>query len=75
MYERLLKLIKENLPTKDITNASMDSHLVKDLGMDSIGMMMLSMAIEEEFGLIFDELVRFETVKDVIAYLEIHATK
>lgn len=75
MYERLLKLIKENLPTKDITNASVDSHLVRDLGMDSIGMMMLSMAIEDEFGLIFDELVRFETVKDVISYLEIHATK
>ncbi|MBR2505454.1 MAG: acyl carrier protein [Bacilli bacterium] len=75
MYDRLLKLIKENLPNKDVENASKDSHLVRDLGMDSIGMMMLSMAIEDEFGVVFDTPVRFETVNDVISYLEENATK
>lgn len=75
MYERLLKLIKENLPNKEVDNASCESHLVRDLGMDSIGMMMLSMAIEDEFGVVFDTPVRFETVQDVITYLEENATK
>lgn len=75
MYERLINLIKENLPNKDISNATKESHLVKDLGMDSIGMMMLSMAIEDEFGLMFDTPVKFETVQDVISYLEKNATR
>ena len=75
MYERLINLIKENLPNKDISNATKESHLVKDLGMDSIGMMMLSMAIEDEFGLMFDTPVKFETVQDVISYLEENATR
>ena len=43
--------------------------------MDSIGMMMLSMSIEDEFGVQFDEPVFFKTVKDVLDWLEANATK
>ena len=75
MYERLLKLIKENMPDADIAKATKDSKLMADLGMDSIGMMMLSMAIEDEFGVSFDEPVMFVTVQDVLDYLEKNATK
>ena len=75
MYERLLKLIQENLPDADLSKANMDSRLMEDLGMDSIGMMMLSMSIEDEFGVQFDEPVFFKTVKDVLDWLEAHATK
>ena len=50
MYERLLKLIKENMPDADVENATPSSRLFEDLGMDSIGLMMLSMAMEDEFG-------------------------
>ena len=75
MYERLLKLIQENLPDSDLSKATMDSRLMEDLGMDSIGMMMLSMSIEDEFGVQFDEPVFFKTVKDVLDWLEAHATK
>ena len=70
MYERLLKLIKENLPDKDLSNVNNDSRLIEDLGMDSIGMMMLSMSIEDEFGVTFDEPMNFLTVKDVVDYIE-----
>ena len=75
MYERLLKLIQENMPDADIAKATKDSKLMADLGMDSIGMMMLSMAIEDEFGVSFDEPVMFVTVQDVLDYLEKNATK
>ena len=75
MYDRLLKLIQENLPDADLSKATMDSRLMEDLGMDSIGMMMLSMSIEDEFGVQFDEPVFFKTVKDVLDWLEAHATK
>jgi len=75
MFERLLKLIQENMPDADLSNATEDSRLMEDLGMDSIGMMMLSMAIEDEFGVRFDEPVYFATVKDVLDWLKVNATK
>ena len=75
MYERLLKLIQENLPDKDLTNATKESRLIEDLGMDSIGMMMLSMSIEDEFGVTFDAPVTFKTVQDFLDYLDKNATK
>ena len=43
--------------------------------MDSIGMLMLSMAMEEEFGVSFSELVKFVTVQDVLDFLDKNATK
>ena len=75
MLERLLKLIQENLPDKDLSGATKDSRLIEDLGMDSIGMMMLSMSIEDEFGVTFDAPVTFKTVQDVLDYLDKNATK
>ena len=75
MFERLLKLIKQNMPDVDVSKASPESRLMEDLGMDSIGLMMLSMSMEDEFGVRFDEPEPFETVKDVMNYLEKYATK
>lgn len=75
MYERLMKLIQEAMPDKDLSGVTKESRLMEDLGMDSIGMMMLSMAIEDEFGFEFDEPVLFQTVGDVCKFLEEHATK
>ena len=75
MFERLLKLIKDNMPSAKLDNVSMDSRLIEDLGMDSVGMMMLAMSMEDEFGITFDEPIFFEKVKDVIEYLEKNATK
>ena len=75
MYDRLLKLIKQYLPQDKIDQASPSSRLTADLGMDSIGMLMLSMAMEEEFGVSFKGPVHFATVQDVLDYLEKNATK
>lgn len=74
MLERLKKLIKENMPDADIEHATEETTLA-ELGIDSIGMMMLSMAMEEEFGVEFQEAIPFETVKDVLDYLKINAKK
>ena len=68
MFERLKKLIKENIPDADVEHAI-------ELGIDSIGMMMLSMSMEEEFGVVFTDAVNFVTVQDVLDYLKINATK
>lgn len=74
MLERLKKLIKQNMPDSDAEHATESTKLV-DLGIDSIGMMMLSMSMEEEFGVEFIDAIPFETVKDVLDYLNKNATK
>ena len=75
MFERLLKLIKDNMPSAHLENATMDSRLIEDLGMDSVGMMMLSMSMEDEFEVEFSEAIPFKTVKDVLDYLKENAKK
>ena len=75
MYDRLLNLIKKYLPDDKIAQATPESRLLADLGMDSIGMLMLSMAMEEEFGVSFSEPVKFVTVQDVLDFLDKNATK
>ena len=75
MYDRLLQLIKLYLPEDKIASATPSSRIQADLGMDSIGMLMLSMALEEEFGVSFREPVKFVTVQDVLDFLDKNATK
>ena len=70
MYERLKNVIQSNMPNLDISSVTEDSKLIEDLGMDSIGMMMLSMSIEDEFKVQFNEPVFFKTVREVLDYLE-----
>lgn len=75
MFERLLKLIKKVMPEAKLDNASLSSRLIEDLGLDSIGLMMLAMSMEDEFGVHFDEAITFSTVQDVIDYLNKNARK
>ena len=70
MYDRLLKLIKDAMPDADLSNATPQSKLFEDLGFDSLAMMMLAMSLEDEFGVHFDKPQPFETVQDVLDYLE-----
>ena len=55
---------------KDLINES--SELVSDLGLNSFEMINLIIAFEERLGIEIDddELPEFETVGDVVAYLE-----
>lgn len=75
MYDRLINLIKQYLPQDKIAQATPSARLLADLGMDSIGMLMLSMALEDEFGVSFKEPVHFVTVQDVVDFLDKNATK
>ena len=70
MLEKLKTILGKVLPDMDVGEVTHDKRLVEDLGFDSLAMMMMSMEIEDSFGFKFTELVRFETVGDVIGYLE-----
>ena len=49
-----------------------DSHLVNDLGLNSVGVLYLVIAIEEYFNIRFDDVGfgDFATVADVVNYIE-----
>ena len=70
MLERLKKLMKNVNPDANLDNVTLDTKLVDDLHFDSLGIMMFAMAIEDEYGVSFDEPMNFVTVKDVVDYLE-----
>ena len=70
MLERLKALMKNVDPELNLDNVTLETRLVDDLHFDSLGVMMFAMAIEDEFGVTFDEPMNFLTVKDVVDYLE-----
>lgn len=70
MLEKLKELIKGVMPEVNTEGVTEETKLVDDLHFDSLGIMMLAMAIEDEFGLSFTEAINFVTVGDVIKYIE-----
>ena len=70
MLERLKQLMKGVDENVNLDNVTLDTKLVDDLHFDSLGIMMFAMAIEDEFGVTFEEPMDFVTVKDVVDYIE-----
>lgn len=70
MLEKLKELMKGVNPELNLDNVTLETKLIDDLHFDSLGMMMFAMAIEDEFGISFDEPMNFQTVKDVVDFLE-----
>ena len=72
-FERLVKVF--NAVFEDEVNADAvkpDADLRGDIGINSIGILYMAMAVEEEFGVKFtnDDFVGIRTVADVIACIE-----
>ena len=70
MLEKLKELMKNVDPDLNLDNVTLDTKLVDDLHFDSLGIMMFAMAIEDEYGVTFDEPMNFVTVKDVVDFIE-----
>ena len=70
MLDKLKEILNKVLPNLDVSSVTKDSRLIEDLGFDSLAIMMMSMEIEDAFNFRFTEFVKFETVGDVIGYLE-----
>ena len=69
--KEILKLIK---PSMDLSKVTEDSQLVRDVGLDSLTILLLSLAIENKFGFKFDGNPKFTTVGEVIDYIESNTT-
>lgn len=76
MFEKVQDILARQLrldPAK-ITPASL---IKKDLGADSLDILQLLMRIEDQYGIVIPDqaLATFETVQDVVDYLERQAVK
>lgn len=73
VFEKVQKIISENLnvPLEKVT---MDTHLVDDLGADSLDAVELIMALEEEYGIEVDDEAaqNMKCVRDLVNYIEEH---
>lgn len=73
VFEKLVELFEKVFEGDvDVSNVNRDSRLVEDLGMQSIGMLYMALAIEEEFGIKFhnDDFAKIKTVEDIINKIE-----
>ena len=74
MFEKLCKLIAEQFGVEPETITA-DTAFVDDLGADSVDLMDLSMALEDEFGMEemdSDDIESIVTVGDLHKYMQEH---
>ena len=71
MYEKFVELLVEELQV-DKNDITMEAELSNDLGINSIELADLVMICEDRFGIEIndDDIRKFTTVGDVVAYLE-----
>ena len=73
-FEKLKSLIVEQLSV-DSDAVTLDSAFVEDLGVDSLDLVELAMALEDEFGIeemSEEDMANIKTVGDLLEYLGKH---
>lgn len=70
IFESLQEIILTIKPKIDLSSITLDSALVKDLGIDSLSMLLLSLATENKFGFQFTTQEPFQTVSEVVDYID-----
>lgn len=75
ILEKIKDIMEEELG-KDRNEVTLESDIIKDLGLDSLDIVTLIMAVEDEYGFTADddEIVNLKTVGDVVKYIK-NATK
>ena len=72
--EEIMAGLKEVLamvkPKLDQSVIKEDASLARDLGIDSLSMLLMSLGIENKFGFQFQTQKPFENVSEVIDYIE-----
>ena len=73
-FDKVKDIIVENLGC-DEAEVTLEAKLVDDLGADSLSVVEMSMAMEDEFGITIgdDELPTIKTVGDLVKYIEANA--
>jgi acyl carrier protein len=73
--QRIKNIVSQQLGVK-VADIKMDSDFAKDLGADSLSIVELVMALEDEMSLQIpdEEAAKLTTVQQVIDYANLHAT-
>lgn len=71
MFEEVQKILAKQLRI-DPSKVQPESRIKEDLGADSLNILQLLMKIEDDYGIVIpdEKLANFETVKDVVDYLD-----
>ena len=70
MDKKIVALIAEKL-NKKVEDIKMESRLVEDLGADSLDVVELVMAFEDEFGIALpdEDVAKLKTIQDIVTYI------
>lgn len=69
ILEGLKEVFSSVKPKLDLSKVTMESNLVRDLGVDSLSMLLLSLASEQKFNMLFQTQKPFQTVGEVVDYI------
>ena len=72
-YQRLVSVCTAVFEGEaDLSSITLEADLRQDIGINSIGLLYMAMAIEEEFNIKFvnDDFADIKTVKDVVDIIE-----
>ena len=70
MYEEVKAILARQLRIAP-ERVTLDAQIKRDLGADSIDILQLLMRLEDDYGIVIpdQELAKFETVNDVVTFL------
>lgn len=71
MFDKVQAILAKQL-RKDPAIITRESKIKRDLGADSIDILQLLMRVEDQYGIVIPDraLANFETVRDVVDFLE-----
>jgi len=74
IFEGLKEILHQIKPSMDLSSVNEDSQLVRDVGLDSLTILLLSLAVENKFQFKFEGTPKFATVGEVIDYIASNTT-
>ncbi len=71
MYEEVKTILARQLRIAP-ERVTLEAQIKKDLGADSVDILQLLMRLEDDYGIVIpdQELAKFETVNDVVTFLD-----
>lgn len=71
MFEQVKEILARQLRISP-DRVTMDAQIKRDLGADSVDILQLLMRLEDDYGIVIpdQELAKFETVGDVVNFLD-----
>lgn len=72
VFEKIVKIVGEQLGVDDLTTVKKETSLMNDLEADSLDAVEIIMAIEDEFGVEIpdDEAENFKNIGDIVTFVE-----